>query len=77
MTTTSRKLISCLAALFFLAACGDKETPPAPGHDRVLYAGQLEAETEQERRQNGIPLHREVIQWFNQITHELQIPNPL
>ena len=54
-----------------------RETPPAPGHDRVIYAGLLEAETEEERRLNGIPLHREVIQWFNEITTELQIPNPL
>ncbi len=54
-----------------------KETPPAPGHDRVLYAGLLEAETEKERRRNGIPLHKEVLQWFTQICTELQIPNPL
>ena len=51
-----------------------KETPPAPGHDRVLVAGQLEWETEQERRRNGIPLHREVVEWFDQICQELKIP---
>ena len=51
-----------------------KETPPAPGHDRVLVAGQLEWETEQERRLNGIPLHREVVEWFDQICQELKIP---
>ena len=51
-----------------------KETPPAPGHDRVLVAGQLEWETEQERRRNGIPLHREVVEWFDQICQELEIP---
>ena len=51
-----------------------KETPPAPGHERVLVAGQLEWEAEQERRQNGIPLHREVVDWFNEICLELEIP---
>ena len=51
-----------------------KETPPAPGHDRVLVAGQLEWETEQERRRNGIPLHREVVEWFDEICQELEIP---
>lgn len=39
-------------------------TPPAPGHARVIYPGLSEAETERERRANGIPLHREVIDWF-------------
>ena len=51
-----------------------KDTPPAPGHDRVLVAGQLEWETEQERRRNGIPLHREVVDWFDEICQELEIP---
>ncbi len=50
-----------------------KATPPAPGHDRVLVAGQLAWEAEQERRQNGIPLHREVVDWFNGICDELDI----
>jgi LDH2 family malate/lactate/ureidoglycolate dehydrogenase len=51
-----------------------KETKPAPGHDRVLYAGLSEYEEEQDRRANGIPLHKEVIQWFEDITGELSIP---
>ena len=49
-------------------------TRPAPGHDRVIYPGLTEAEDEKERRANGIPLHREVIQWFDDITSELDIP---
>lgn len=32
------------------------DTAPAPGRDRVVVAGQLEWETEQERRREGIPL---------------------
>jgi LDH2 family malate/lactate/ureidoglycolate dehydrogenase len=42
-----------------------QETPPAPGHERVLYPGLPEHETIAERRAHGIPLHREVIDWFN------------
>lgn len=48
-----------------------RTTPPAPGHDRVLYAGLLEAETERQRRRDGIPLHREVVDWFDSICDEL------
>ena len=54
-----------------------KSTPPAPGHERVLVAGQIEWETEQERRANGIPLHREVVQWFEQICSEMDVPGIL
>ncbi len=51
-----------------------RETPPAPGHDRVLYPGLSEYEDEQDRRANGIPLHKEVVQWFEDITGELSLP---
>jgi LDH2 family malate/lactate/ureidoglycolate dehydrogenase len=44
---------------------------PAPGEERVLYPGLLEAEEAAERRAHGIPLHREVIEWFGQCTAEL------
>jgi len=44
---------------------------PAPGEERVLYPGLLEAEETAERRAHGIPLHREVIEWFTQCTAEL------
>jgi L-2-hydroxycarboxylate dehydrogenase (NAD+) len=49
------------------------ETPPAPGHERVIYPGLSEAESELERRENGIPLHREVIDWFDRTTDELGV----
>lgn len=45
--------------------------PPAPGHDRVYYAGLTGHEEEQIRLVRGIPLHREVIKWFEDITAEL------
>lgn len=43
-----------------------KETPPAAGQERVLVPGQLEWETEQERRSKGIPLHPEFVDWLDQ-----------
>ena len=51
-----------------------KETPPAPGHERVLVAGQPEWETELDRRENGIPLHKEVVEWFQDICSEMSVP---
>jgi LDH2 family malate/lactate/ureidoglycolate dehydrogenase len=53
---------------------GLADTKPAPGHDRVYYAGLPEYETEQERRKIGIPLHPEVVEWFKGICAEFQIP---
>jgi LDH2 family malate/lactate/ureidoglycolate dehydrogenase len=47
------------------------ETPPAPGHDRVYYAGLPEHEEAQERAEKGIPLHKEVVEWFDSISAEL------
>ncbi|MFP4573929.1 MAG: Ldh family oxidoreductase [Desulfobacterales bacterium] len=46
---------------------------PAEGHERVLYPGLPESEQIAERTANGIPLHKEVIQWFDSITGELNI----
>jgi LDH2 family malate/lactate/ureidoglycolate dehydrogenase len=51
-----------------------RETPPAPGHSRVMYPGLPEHEDMQDRLANGIPLHPEVIDWFREITAELEIP---
>jgi len=44
---------------------------PAPGQERVLYPGLSEHEEILSRRANGIPLHKEVIEWFAGITSEL------
>ena len=46
-------------------------TRPAPGHDRVLVAGQPEAEMEALRRAEGIPLHPEVCQSIRDMCAEL------
>jgi len=50
-----------------------KSTKPAPGHDRVLVAGQPEAEMEEVRRKEGIPLHPEVVQWVRDTCAELSV----
>jgi len=49
-------------------------TKPAPGHDRVIVAGQPEAEIEAVRRDEGIPLHPEVSQSIRDICAELGVP---
>lgn len=51
-----------------------QSTRPAPGHDRVLVAGQPEAEVEAVRRVEGIPLHPEVVQWIKDTCNELSVP---
>ena len=38
---------------------------PAPGHERVYYAGLIEHEEALRRKADGIPYHREVVEWFN------------
>jgi len=50
---------------------GLKNTKPAPGHKRVVYAGLPEAEEIEIRERDGIPYHREVIEWFESIKAEL------
>jgi len=50
-----------------------RTTKTAPGHDRVIYAGILEAEAMADRKANGIPYHPEVIEWFKGICRELGI----
>lgn len=51
-----------------------ESTPPAPGHDRVIYPGISEHEELAERLERGIPLHIEVIDWFNKTCNELGVP---
>ena len=48
-----------------------RETPTAPGAERVLYAGLEEHEQEIERAEKGIPYHPEVIEWFRSTFSEL------
>ncbi|MDP7090143.1 MAG: Ldh family oxidoreductase [Dehalococcoidia bacterium] len=48
-----------------------RNAKPAPGHDRVVYAGLPEAEEIEIREKHGIPYHREVVEWFESIKAEL------
>jgi LDH2 family malate/lactate/ureidoglycolate dehydrogenase len=50
-----------------------RDTPTAPGHDRVYYAGLPEHEESIDRYERGIPLHKEVIDWFDQTTDEFNM----
>jgi LDH2 family malate/lactate/ureidoglycolate dehydrogenase len=50
-----------------------EDLPPVEGQERVLYAGLMEYETETERKNIGIPLHPEVINWFKNICSELEL----
>jgi L-2-hydroxycarboxylate dehydrogenase (NAD+) len=48
-------------------------TKPMPGEERVYYAGLPEHEVRIERRENGVPLHPEVVEWFRDICAEFEI----
>jgi L-2-hydroxycarboxylate dehydrogenase (NAD+) len=50
------------------------ESPAAPGFDRVVIPGQLEAETEVERLQNGIPLSDSTLADLRSLSEEFGIP---
>ena len=47
--------------------------PPAGGQDRVYYAGLIEHEEVEKRKRDGIPYHREVVEWFNTTATELEL----
>ena len=49
------------------------DVPPASGFDRVIYAGLVENEDEKKRMKDGIPYHREVIEWFESYCAEVGI----
>lgn len=56
---------------------GLRETPPAPGHDRVYYAGLPEHEIEIERRAKGIPYHPDVLDWYRKTADQLGVAHRL
>ena len=47
-----------------------RETAPAPGYDRVMYAGMPEWETEQDRRANGVLVHPTVVEKLRALAKE-------
>lgn len=54
-----------------------RESPPAPGHDRVFYAGLPEHERMQENLARGIPYHPDVVAWHRQTAEELGVEHQL
>lgn len=52
-----------------------RESKPAPGNDRVMYAGLGEHEEEIDRRANGVPYHATTIEYINSICGELGLPH--
>lgn len=61
-----------------LAAMSDalRSAPRVPGVDRIYIHGEKEAETEQERRRLGIPLHAQVVAGLRPLADEFQVPFP-
>ena len=53
-----------------------RETPTAPGHERVYYAGLPEHEEAVERGQKGVPYHPDVIDWFRDAATRLGVAHP-
>jgi LDH2 family malate/lactate/ureidoglycolate dehydrogenase len=56
---------------------GLRETAPAPGFDRVVYAGLGAYECEHERREVGIPYHPDVVAYYRDLAAELGIEHQL
>jgi L-2-hydroxycarboxylate dehydrogenase (NAD+) len=50
-----------------------KETKPSPGNKRVIYPGLLEREEEIFRAKNGIPLHKNTMEWFDSLSKQYDI----
>ncbi|MFQ5860563.1 MAG: Ldh family oxidoreductase [Dehalococcoidia bacterium] len=54
-----------------------RSTPKAAGHDRIWVAGEPEHEILQERLVKGIPLQRQVVDYWNHLARELGIERQL
>ena len=52
-----------------------RESKPAPGNERVMYAGLGEHEEEVDRRANGVPYHHTTLDYINSICGELDLPH--
>ena len=51
-----------------------KATPPAAGFTEVLYPGELEYRTAQQRRRDGIYIEDETWQWITALQQEYGLP---
>ncbi len=53
-----------------------RQAIPRSGFTRVTLPGEIESELTQERRANGIPLHREPVQTLEELADELDVEIP-
>ncbi len=53
-----------------------RKAKPRRGFDRVTLPGEIEWELTQERRANGIPLHKSQVQALEELADELGVPIP-
>jgi L-2-hydroxycarboxylate dehydrogenase (NAD+) len=51
-----------------------KDSEKAEGHDRIYTHGEIEFETEQERRQHGIPYHPVFVKRMRELASQFDIP---
>jgi LDH2 family malate/lactate/ureidoglycolate dehydrogenase len=49
------------------------DSKPAPGFNEVLYPGLPEFKDENDRLLNGIPLHKEVVEFIQETASRLEI----
>ncbi len=49
------------------------QTPSIADSERVIYPGVIEYENELDRIENGIPLHKEVVDWFDNISKTMSV----
>jgi L-2-hydroxycarboxylate dehydrogenase (NAD+) len=54
-----------------------RSTPPIPGQERVLVAGEIEFETAKERGALGIPLHSSILDGLRALSKQLSVPYDL
>ena len=52
-----------------------RAVPPKPGVEKVLLPGELEYETELDRRKNGIPVSEALIKELNDYSDKIGIPH--
>jgi len=53
-----------------------KATEPAEGSSGVLVHGEREFAAEQDRRKNGVPYHRDVVERISKLAGEVGVPLP-
>lgn len=53
-----------------------KQSPPAPGNERVLLPGEIETANERQYRRTGVPLRPAVIAQLADLGHPLKVPFP-